>query len=124
MCSVFSRRESAYVRIISNGVIAWVQRLEIPGPAVNNSRLPSSKTHQQKVVIVIESLGVMVLHKVSNISARLAPSAIISNAWSAVVGKARPVLLQKRKLKRRPGTVIGHGPKPSAVVLNNRAADR
>ena len=73
MCSVFSRRESAYVRIISNGVIAWVQRLEIPGPAVNNSRLPSSKTHQQKVVIVIESLGVMVLHKVSNISARLAP---------------------------------------------------
>ena len=38
--------------------------------------------------------------------------------------KARLVLLQKRKLKRRPGTVIRYGPKPPAVVLNNRTADR
>ena len=34
------------------------------------------------------------------------------------------MLLQKRKLKRCPGTIIGHGPKPSAVVLYNRTANR
>ena len=30
----------------------------------------------------------------------------------------------QRKLKRRAGTVIRHGPQTAVVILNNRAADR
>ena len=66
----------------------------------------------------------MVLHKSLQRIGKPCISGDHSNTWSTVVGKARPVFLQKRKLKRRAGTIIRYGPQLPAVVLNNRSADR